>query len=45
MVAALAATIAFTLFMIAAIDHPFAGAVRVEPEAYRHVMEELKALE
>lgn len=45
MVAALAATIAFTLFMIAAIDHPYRGLVHVETEAYEHVLEQLKHLE
>ncbi len=33
MVATLAAVMALSLFLIAAIDHPFIGAVRVEPEA------------
>lgn len=45
MVAALAATIAFTLFMIAAIDHPYHGIVHVDAEAYEHVLEQLKHLE
>ena len=38
MVTALAAAIAFTLFTIAAIDHPFIGVVRVEPEAFEHLL-------
>ena len=42
MVSALAALIAFTLFLITAIDHPFSGAVRVEPEAFRHVLEQIE---
>jgi len=42
MVSALAALIAFTLFLITAIDHPFSGAVRVEPEAFRHALEQIE---
>lgn len=38
MVSALSALIAFTLFLIAAIDQPFSGIVRVENEAFRHVL-------
>lgn len=42
MVSALAALIAFTLFLITAIDHPFSGAVRVDPEAFRHALEQIE---
>jgi hypothetical protein len=34
MVAALAATITFVLFLILALDQPFAGVAAVEPEAF-----------
>lgn len=40
MVSALAALVAFSLFLIAAIDQPFSGVVRVENEAFRHVFME-----
>lgn len=39
MTAALAGMIAITLYLIFALDHPFAGAVRVEPDAFRLVLE------
>jgi Protein of unknown function (DUF4239) len=39
MTAALAAMIGITLYLIFALDHPFAGAVRVEPDAFRLVLE------
>jgi hypothetical protein len=39
MTAALAAMIGITLYLIYALDHPFAGAVRVEPDAFRLVLE------
>lgn len=39
MTVALAAMIAITLYLIFALDHPFAGAVRVEPDAFRLVLE------
>jgi hypothetical protein len=38
MVSALSATIVFALFLIVEIDHPFVGAVRVEPEAFEHAI-------
>jgi hypothetical protein len=31
--------IGITLYLIFALDHPFAGAVRVEPDAFRLVLE------
>ncbi len=37
MTAALAAMIGLTLYLIFALDHPFSGAVRVEPDAFRLV--------
>lgn len=37
MTAALAAMIGITLYLIFALDHPFSGAVRVEPDAFRLV--------
>ncbi len=39
MTVALAAMIAITLYLVFALDHPFAGAVRVEPNAFRLVLE------
>lgn len=44
MVSALAAVIGVMLFVIAGIDHPFTGIVRVEPEAFRHALETLRAV-
>ena len=38
MVATLAALIAFILFLVAAIDHPFNGAVCVGPDAFDHAL-------
>jgi len=38
MVSALAVLVAFTLFLIAAIDQPFSGVVRVDDEAFRHAL-------
>ena len=37
MIAALSATIGFVLFLIWALNHPFAGLIRVEPVAFHHV--------
>ncbi len=42
MVSTLAGVIAFTLFLITAIDHPFSGAVQVEPEAFRHALMQIE---
>lgn len=42
MVGLLSAIIGFMLFMIIAIDNPFVGIVRVEPEAFRHVIEQFQ---
>jgi hypothetical protein len=39
MIGALAAMIALTLFLISAIDHPFSGDLRVEPDALRLIMD------
>lgn len=39
MTAALSAMIGITLYLIFALDHPFAGAVRVGPDAFRLVLE------
>lgn len=45
MVSALAAVIAFTLFLVSAIDHPYSGIVRVEPEAFRHALIQIEETE
>jgi hypothetical protein len=37
MIASLSATIALVLFLIWALNHPFAGLVRVEPVAFRQL--------
>jgi hypothetical protein len=42
MVASLSAIIGFMLFVIMAIDNPFVGVVKIEPEAFRHVIEQLQ---
>ncbi len=39
MTASLAAMIGITLYLIFALDHPFGGAVRVEPDDFRLVLE------
>ena len=39
MIAALAASIALVLFTIYALDHPFAGVSRVQPDAFELVLE------
>jgi hypothetical protein len=41
MVSSLAATIAFILYMIAAIDRPFVGIVGVDTEPYSHILRQL----
>jgi hypothetical protein len=41
MTAALAAMIALTLYLIVAIDHPFAGTIHVEPDAFRLVLDKI----
>ena len=43
MTAALAAVIAFILFLIVALDNPFAGSVRVSPEPLREALTKLRA--
>jgi len=43
MTAALASQIAFILFLVAAIDRPFDGAMRIEPRAYEKVMQRIEA--
>jgi hypothetical protein len=45
MTAALASQIAFILFLIAAIDRPFDGVMRIEPQPFRRVIERLDARE
>lgn len=42
MIGTLASMLAFTLFLIAAIDHPFAGVVRVDQDAYINAIPQLK---
>jgi hypothetical protein len=39
MTALMTATLALNLFLIAAIDYPFTGNLRIEPEAFRQVLE------
>jgi uncharacterized protein DUF4239 len=41
MTASLAAMIGITLYLIFALDHPFGGAVRVEPDAFRLVLDKV----
>lgn len=41
MTAALAVMIGLTLYLILAIDHPFSGALRVEPDAFRLVLDKV----
>ena len=45
MICALASIIGFMLFMIAAIDRPFEGIVSVEPEPFKHALENLQQLQ
>jgi hypothetical protein len=45
MTAALASQIAFILFLIAAIDRPFDGVMKIEPQPFRRVIERLDARE
>ena len=44
MTAALAGTIALNLFLIAAIDYPFTGDVRVTPEAFQQALDVMDRL-
>jgi hypothetical protein len=44
MTAALAGTIALNLFLIAALDYPFTGDVRVTPEAFQQALEVMDRL-
>jgi hypothetical protein len=44
MTAALTTLIAFVLFLIAAIDHPFVGDIRVTPEPFRQILENMQAM-
>jgi hypothetical protein len=44
MTAALTGEIAFILFLIALLDHPFRGDVTVGPEAFLEIMEEVRKL-
>ncbi|MGB8643963.1 MAG: DUF4239 domain-containing protein [Anaerolineae bacterium] len=44
MASALAAVIAFTLLLIFALDHPFAGSVRIGPDAFRTALALMQAL-
>jgi hypothetical protein len=41
MVAALTLVISSILFTIAEIDHPFSGAVEIQPDAFREVLRSL----
>jgi protein-S-isoprenylcysteine O-methyltransferase Ste14 len=41
MTAALAGMIGLTLYLILAMDHPFGGTIRVEPDAFRLVLEKV----
>lgn len=43
MTVALAGSIAFILFLIADLDNPFWGSWRIEPNAFRRVLERMKA--
>ncbi len=45
MTALYVAAIGFVLFLIAAVDHPFSGTVRVEPRAMDLVLERIELLE
>jgi len=44
MTAALTTLIAFVLFLIAAIDHPFAGEIRVTPEPFMQILESMQTM-
>ncbi len=44
MVSAFSSIIAFVLFMIATIDHPFVGLVHVDPDAFHHALVEMDSL-
>ena len=41
MTGALAAMIGLTLYLIVAIDHPFAGTIRVEPDGFQLVLDKV----
>ena len=43
MVAALAAMLGLTLYLIVAIDNPFGGAMRVEPDGFQLVLDRMEA--
>jgi hypothetical protein len=45
MTALMTATITLNLFLINAIDYPFSGGLRIEPEAFRQVLEKTMATE
>ena len=45
MTALYVAAIGFVLFLIAAVDYPFAGSVRVEPRAMQLVLERIDLME
>jgi hypothetical protein len=45
MTAALASQIAFILFLIAAIDRPYDGVMRIDTQPFRRVIERLDAKE
>ena len=45
MVTMLSATIGIVLFLISAIDRPFTGSLRVEPEAIEHVEKGMNAID
>ncbi len=41
MTAALAAMIGLTIYLVAAIDHPFAGLIRITPESFQFVLDKV----
>ena len=45
MVTMLGATIGLVLFLVCAIDRPFTGDLKVEPEAFHHVEKSMKAID
>jgi hypothetical protein len=42
MVGSLAGMVAMALLLIAALDHPFAGIIQVDPDPFMHLMEKMK---
>ena len=42
MVGSLAGMVAMALLLIAALDHPFAGIIQVDPDPFMHLMENMK---